>query len=129
MRTTEPLEEARATGSTQTEPRAVATKPSGPAAAALVAAGIGVFILGLMTTLNEASGWLADTLRWSTAVGPLIGKTGVAVIVWILVWIGLGLGWRKRNVGLVGAFAITIILVALGFLLTLPPFFELFAAE
>jgi len=64
-------------------------KPEGPISAAIIAAGAGAFTLGLVTTLAEASESVADSLRWSTAVGPLSGKTLVTVIVWLVVW-----AWR-----------------------------------
>ena len=38
-------------------------RPDGPAAAAMLAAGIGVFALGLLTTLSEASTALHDWLE------------------------------------------------------------------
>src|SRR6266545_1381986 len=62
----------------QKPPVAVATTeaepPSGPAAALILAGGIGVFCMGLVTTLGEASTGIADGLQWNDRVGPLSGK-------------------------------------------------------
>ena len=102
---------------------AVAT---GVAAAAMVAGGIGTFVLGLLTTGAEASEGLANALNWSNPVGPLSGKTGLAVIVWLISWYVLDRLWHSENRNLQQAFTITLILIGLGLLLTFPPFFELF---
>jgi hypothetical protein len=99
----------------------------GAGAAALVAAGVGSFILGLMTSLAEASGGLKDALNWWDTVGPLSGKTSVAVIVWLLAWLGLWLAWRGKDRSLRSAFIVMIVLVVVGLLLTFPLIFESFA--
>lgn len=49
--------------------------PDGPLAAALLAAGIGAFALGLFTTLAEASVGFRERLILNAGVGPLSGKT------------------------------------------------------
>ena len=64
----------------------VADKPEGPISAAIIAAGIGAFALGLFTTLAEASATLKDWLQWNDRVGPLSGKTLLAVAVWLAAW-------------------------------------------
>ncbi|HEY6056612.1 MAG TPA: hypothetical protein VIV06_01200 [Candidatus Limnocylindrales bacterium] len=112
------------------------TKPSGPAAAAMIAAGIGTMVLGIFVVLNEASaantGW-NDFLKFDahyglgSGVGPLSGKVALAVIAFAVSWVILHFALRKREVNLFGAFAITLILVALGFALTFPPIFDIFA--
>ena len=54
----------------------MADKPDGPAAAAMVAAGIGIFVLGLLTTLavpwTDLKDFLAD-FQLGQGVGPLAG--------------------------------------------------------
>ncbi|MDF3018156.1 MAG: hypothetical protein K0R44_3381 [Thermomicrobiales bacterium] len=50
-------------------------KLDGPLAAALLAAGIGSFALGLFTTLAEASTAFRERLILDAGVGPLSGKT------------------------------------------------------
>ena len=58
--------------------------PNGAVAAALLAGGIGAFAVGLMTVLAEASEAIANLLRFSGPVGPLSGKTTVAVVIWLI---------------------------------------------
>jgi hypothetical protein len=102
------------------------TRPNGPVAAAFLAAGIGSFTLGVLTTAAAASSGIAAALRWYTPVGPLSGKSLGAVIVWLIAWAVLGPRWRGKEVALGAVYRWTLILVALGLLLTFPPFFEAF---
>ena len=102
------------------------TKPNGPVAAAFLAAGIGSFTLGLLTTVAAASESVANALRWSTPVGPLSGKSTGAILIWLVAWAVLGPRWRGKEVALAPIYRWTLILLALGLLLTFPPFFEAF---
>jgi fluoride ion exporter CrcB/FEX len=107
-------------------------KPDGPAAAAMLAAGIGILTLGLLTTLAEASQDLKDWLmkwEWGQGVGPLAGKTTVSVIVWLVAWAILHFVWRRANPNLRTVFTIAVILGLLGALGTFPTFFQAFASE
>ncbi|MEX0805929.1 MAG: hypothetical protein WD688_21820 [Candidatus Binatia bacterium] len=101
--------------------------PDGVAAAAVLAAAIGVFVTGSMTTLAEVSPSLRAALTWSGAVGPLIGKTGVGVIVWLIVWPILHAIWRGKDVNFSAVYTVSLILIALGWILTFPPVFEAFS--
>lgn len=105
------------------------TKPTGPAAAALIAAGIGTFVIGLVTSLAEASAGFKDALNFYNPAGPLSGKTGIGVLVWLISWIVLNSMWKNKNPEIGRAFTWTLVLIALGFLLTFPPIFEIFAGE
>jgi hypothetical protein len=105
------------------------TKPNGPAAAAFLAAGIGCFVLGVFTTLAEASTQVADALKLVKDVGPLSGKVIIAVLAMAISWIVAYLALRGKEVKFGQFFAAALILVALGFLLTFPPFFDLFAPK
>ena len=102
-------------------------KSDGVAAAAVLAAAIGVFITGSLTTLAEISESLKTALAWSGAVGPLIGKTGVGVIVWLIVWPIFHALWRGKEVNFSAIYTVSLILIALGWLLTFPPVFEAFS--
>ncbi len=102
-------------------------KPSGPAAAAILAAAIGLFAIGLMTTLAEASGSLRSALTWTNPVGPLSGKSGIGVIAWLVAWVVLASMYRGKNVELGRITRWSWILIALGFLGTFPKFFDIFA--
>jgi hypothetical protein len=104
-------------------------RPEGPISAAIIAGGVGALALGVVTTLAEASTRVSDGLEWSTRVGPLSGKTIVAVIVWIVAWGVLHLIYRRRPFETRGALIIALVLIALGALGTFPEFFQLFAAE
>lgn len=107
-------------------------RPDGPGAAAMLAAAIGVFALGLVTVLAEASVGVHDWLEsweFGQGVGPLAGKTTVAVIIWIVSWIVLGIALRGRDVRLGTWILASAILMVLGVLGTFPPIFTSFAAE
>jgi hypothetical protein len=105
------------------------TRPNGPVAAAFLAAGIGAAMMGVMTTLSEASASISSALNWSRPVGPLSGKVGVTLIVYFLSWLILHFVLRGRNVKLATFMTVALVLLVIGFLGTFPPFFELFAAE
>jgi hypothetical protein len=103
------------------------SKPTGPGAAAVVAAGIGTFTIGLMTSLAEASASMSNALNWYKPSGPLSGKIGVAVVAWLLAWVILHAAWKNRNANFGHAFSWGLALILLGFLFTFPPIFGLFA--
>ena len=100
---------------------------NGPAAAAILSAGIGSMVLGLFTTLAEAIGSVKKALVFYNPVGPLSGKTTLAVVAWLVAWIILGSLWKNKQVGFTGVFAVSLILIALGLIGTFPPFFEMFS--
>ena len=100
---------------------------NGSAAAAVLAAGIGSAMLGLIVVLSEASGTLADALNFYNPVGPLSGKTAVPIFVWLVSWAILHELWKERELDLGKVGGVSLVLVALGLLGTFPPFFDLFA--
>ena len=102
-------------------------RPDGIAAAAVLAAAIGVLITGSMTTLAEISQVLRTALTWSGSVGPLIGKTGVGVFLWLVAWAILHAIWREKDVNFNTVYTASLILIALGWLLTFPPVVEAFS--
>jgi hypothetical protein len=104
-------------------------KPSGPAAAVILAAGLAVFALGLLATLAEVIDGFGDWLIFSSRVGMLSGKTIIALCVYFLSWGGLTLAWRRSSPSLLKAAAATAILIALGLVGTFPLFFEMFGLE
>lgn len=109
----------------------LAPRPDGPAVAAMLAAGIGVFTLGLLTVLAEASVGVHDWLEsfdFDQGVGPLAGKTILAVIVWLVAWLVLAVVLWRKEVNLKAWFWVALVLGALGFLGTFPPFFQMFTA-
>lgn len=114
----------------QLSPQPPATMtPTGPAAAAVIAAGIGCFLIGVMTTLAEVSAGLGSFLTWNKGVGPLSGKTSIGVIGFFVAWLILSRMWGKKDIAFSTIYLWTAILLIAGLLLTFPPFFTIFAAE
>ncbi|MGH8071841.1 MAG: hypothetical protein ACRERE_42715 [Candidatus Entotheonellia bacterium] len=99
---------------------------NGAAAAAILAAGMGSFMLGLLTTLAAASKPLGNILAFYGPTGPLSGKTTVAVLIWLAAWVLLHRTWKDRQVNFGPVFIGTLILIALALLGTFPLFFEAF---
>ena len=102
---------------------------NGAAAASVLAAGIGSLALGFFTVVVEASEGARETLNLYDPVGPLSGKTTFAVVVWLAGWVVLHLAWRGKQVSFGMVFAFALVLIALGFIGTFPPFFEVFSYE
>jgi hypothetical protein len=109
------------------------TKPNGPVAAAFVAAGVGSLVLGIFVVLNEMSEDVNQLLRFDenfglgSGVGPLSGKVTLAVIAYAVSWVILHIALRGKEVNFRNAFIASLVLVGLGFALTFPPIFLLFA--
>src|SRR6266508_6218013 len=103
--------------------------PFGPAAAVMLAAGLGTFILGLLTTLAEASTGIADGLQWNDRVGPLSGKTIIASAVFVGAWALLSAALRRRDPQWNPVVYAMATLMALGLLMTFPTFFQAFAPD
>jgi fluoride ion exporter CrcB/FEX len=105
-------------------------KPDGPGAAMMISAGIGIFVLGLLTVLAEASTEVKDWLQkweWDQGVGPLAGKTTIASIAYFASLLVLWLIWRRKDVNLKTAFYVGLGLGVLGAVGTFPTFFQAFA--
>ena len=77
----------------------------------------------------EASEGFKHLMTFYEPVGPLGGKTTVAVALWLVAWAILHWRLRDREIALSRSIAWTWRLVAIGLLGTFPPFFQLFAAE
>jgi len=99
---------------------------NGRAAAALLAGGIGSLMVGLLTTLSEAVEFVGTSLNWIKPVGPLSGKTTLAVIIWLIVWVVLNKQWKDKDVEFDKFALISLILLLFGILGTFPPFFGIF---
>jgi hypothetical protein len=99
---------------------------NGLVAAAMLAAGVGCFILGLTTSLAQGSKAIGGMLNFYDPVGPLGGKTIVAVVAWLVAWGVLAGKWKDQSIDFGKVYKVTLFLLALGLLGTFPPFFDLF---
>jgi fluoride ion exporter CrcB/FEX len=99
---------------------------NGPIVAAMLAAGIGCFVLGLMICLAQGSKAIGGMLNFYNPVGPLGGKTTVAVAAWLVAWAVLASKWKDQSADFGKMYKVTLILVGLGLLGSFPPFFDLF---
>jgi hypothetical protein len=106
-----------------------ADRPEGPISAAILAGGVGSAALGVFTTLAEASEGFKDWLSFKDRVGPLSGKTILAVVVWLVSWAVLHVLLRRKEYETRRALTIALVLIALGVLGTFPTFFQAFASE
>ena len=95
--------------------------PNGPPAAALLAAGIGVLVLGVIDLLAKTVPPFDALLSWYPPTGDLSGITSLSVIAWLVVWAGLSRAWRGRSVGSGRVLGATLILTLLGVIITFPP--------
>ncbi len=112
---------------TQSSTQAKAKVPMGVASAAFLSGGIGVFVIGLMTTLSEVIPGFASMLNWWSPAGPLVGKTLVGILAWLISWAILHAIWKDQETNFGKIYMFSLILVGLGFLLTFPPIFTMFA--
>jgi hypothetical protein len=90
------------------------TRIEGLAAAALLAAGAGAFVLGLLTTLAETSAGTKDFLQFNDRVGPLSGKTIFAAIAYFGALLLFALLFRGRQPSLRPVLVAAVILLLLG---------------
>lgn len=98
---------------------------NGPAAAAILSAGIGCFAVGLFALAGDASKAIAHLFTFYTPTGPLSGVTTSAIVVWLVSWFVLSRQWSRKSVALGPITLISFILLALGVMLTFPPFMDL----
>jgi len=100
--------------------------PNGPGAAAVLAAGMGCFAMGVLSVLEDKLPALARLLNIYRPTGPLSGLSTAVIVVWVASWTVLYSCWKRRNVNLGRAVTIAIGLLAAGALLTFPPIDDLF---
>jgi hypothetical protein len=102
------------------------TPPNGPVAAAVLSCGLGCFLLGVLAVAADGSKHLAAVLNFWNPTGPLAGVTTVAIALWLISWAILAARWRTKSVAFGKVTAASFTLLALGLLLTFPPFGDLF---
>jgi len=103
-----------------------ATLSNGSGAAAILAAGLGCFTLGLLAVAADKSAAIKHFMIFSKPTGALSGVTTSAIALWLLSWSLLNWRWQARTVALGRVNASAFALLALGLLLTFPPFADLF---
>ena len=104
-------------------------RPTGPAAAALLAAGLGLLALGASQLFSEAAPAFKDAMQalgnaWmpgAPGIGPYSGKETVGLLVWLLSWACLHAAWRKREVNLVATGAVMLALLGIATTILWPP--------
>jgi hypothetical protein len=105
-------------------------KPDGPGAAAILAAGVGIAVMGLFTLLSEVSEGIHDllgALDFGVGVGPLAGKSTFGIVAFALTWAILGYVWKDKELDLKKIFWTGVGLGLLGAILMFPPIFTAFA--
>lgn len=100
-------------------PAGQAVMPNGAGLAAVLAAGLGAFAMGLLVILNEAGIFAAPSLYGP--VGGLSGRSTLAVLAWLLAWATLHLRWRGRELSVSRVLTWTLVLVGLAIAMTFPP--------
>jgi hypothetical protein len=123
---------ANATGvkiETKSEEMALAEVATGPAAATLIAGGVGSAALGLIIPLSEAIPAFKTFLTFDKGVGPLSGKTIIPMVIFLAVWAVLGFMWKGKESNMRTAVTIGIVGLIIGLLGTFPPIYDIFTAK
>jgi hypothetical protein len=100
--------------------------PTGAGAAALLAAGIGCFMVALFALLADKIAAFKSMMIFYKPTGPLSGVTTSAIVVWLICWAVLYRRWSPRMVALKPVTRAALILLVLSLLLTFPPIADLF---
>jgi len=99
--------------------------PNGSGAAAILGAGIGCGAMGVLAFWGDASDSMGKTLNWYNPSGTLSGVTTSAIVIWLVAWFVLDRMWRNKTVEIMKVNVAAFALLAVGFLLTFPPFMDL----
>jgi len=102
------------------------TIPNGSAAAAVLSAGVGCFVLAVLAIIADKSAPIKAALNFYTPTGALSGVTTLALVVWLIAWGVLEWRWRNRTVAAGLISAASLVLLGLSLLLTFPPVVDLF---
>lgn len=99
--------------------------PNGAAAAAILATGAGSAALGILAFSGDASKAIGKMLNFYNPSGPLSGVTTLAILFWLGMWWVLAKRWGAKTVAIAKINGMAFALLALGVLLTFPPFADL----
>ncbi len=100
--------------------------PNGSGAAAVLAAGLGSFLVALFALLADKITAIKSLMIFYRPTGPLSGVTTCAILVWLAAWVVLHVRWRNRTVAFAHIGTAAFILLIVGVLLTFPPIADLF---
>jgi hypothetical protein len=95
--------------------------PNGSGSAAVLAAGIGAFVLAVLAIAADKVVSIKRLMVFYGPTGPLSGVTTSAILVWLIAWAILNARWRGRNVAAARVNTVAFILLGLSLLLTFPP--------
>ena len=98
---------------------------NGSGAAAILAAGIGSFVLAVLAFAGDKSAAIKSALVLYKPTGALSGVTTAAIVVWLVAWGVLEWRWRSRTVALGRVNLVAFVLLVLSLLLTFPPIVDL----
>jgi len=98
---------------------------NGPGAAAILAAGIGFMVFGILALAGDAMASVSKALTFWKPTGDLSGVSDVAIIVWLASWALLARVWRSKDVNLKAINLASLSMLVVGLLLTFPPFMDL----
>jgi len=102
-------------------------KVNGPAAAALLAGGIGSAAMGIITLiyeLDDQSGF-SKSMTWYKPVGGLSGKSSWAIMIFFISWAILHFVWKDKDTNFARIPSLAIALLFVGLIGTFPPFWQL----
>lgn len=113
------------TTATQAEDRSIDPREqiaNGPAGAAILSAGIGCFAIGALAVIGDGSKAVAKFFTFYRPTGPLSGVSSLGIVLWLVVWFALARRWRSKTVAIERVNLAAFAFLALGLLLTFPPF-------
>ena len=74
---------------------------------------------------GDGSKAVAGVLTFYGPTGPLSGVSTVAIVIWLASWFGGNHTWKGKQIALGKVSVVAFVLLALGLLLTFPPFEDL----
>jgi hypothetical protein len=100
--------------------------PNGGGAAAVLAAGVGSFLVAIFAILADQFAAIKSLMVFYKPTGPLSGVTTCAIAAWLVIWFVLHILWRSRMVAMGRIRTAALVLLILAALLTFPPVADLF---
>lgn len=101
--------------------------PTGTVVAALLAAMIGLMVLGVINIYAAVDAGFAKAITLNTGIGPYSGKELFWLVGWSLSWLVLHVALRRRTLNLRRWFGVFMVGMLVATLLVWPPIFEAIA--